>query len=329
MDYSALTELCRGRKVWIQTHNFPDPDAVASAFGLSEFLKNFGIETRLCHDGEIDKLSTTKMLHLIGADMKAASEIGDMKEDDMIILVDCQKNAGNTTDFIGDEVAVIDHHPTFKEAEYKYKDLRMVGSCSSIITDYFRAADIKPSEIAATALLYGLRMDTLQFSRGVTAFDIEAFSYLFPLANQELLTELETNNMEFQDLHGYGVAIDNVKVYGLTAFSYLDFACPDALVSILSDFILSLAEVELVILYARRNNGYKFSFRSEREGVDAGRLANLGLADWGNGGGHPSMAGGFVPEGKLPEDAGLRYAAVQERFTKIIGELYPEMLKDE
>ena len=112
MDYNKLIELCKGRRVWIQTHNFPDPDAISSAFALAEFLAHWDIQTQLCHDGEIDKLSSVKMLTILGTSMKKASEIDDMKQDDMIILVDCQKNAGNTTDFVGDEVAVFPHFLT-------------------------------------------------------------------------------------------------------------------------------------------------------------------------------------------------------------------------
>lgn len=31
-----LIRLCQGHAVYIQTHNFPDPDAIASAYGLQE-----------------------------------------------------------------------------------------------------------------------------------------------------------------------------------------------------------------------------------------------------------------------------------------------------
>lgn len=327
MDYKKLVELCKGKKVWIQTHNFPDPDAIASAYALGEFLGHWNIQTQVCHDGEIDKLSSVKMLSLLDVSMKKADEIGDMKPEDMIILVDCQKSAGNTTDFIGDEVAVIDHHPTFVQIEYKYADLRITGACASIIAQYFKEAGLTPSANVATALLYGIRMDTLQLSRGVTSFDIEMYGYLFEYVDKNVLNELETNNMEFQDLQGYGTAIDNIKVYGVVGFSYLNCECPDALVAMLSDFLLSLVEVEAVVLYAKRQNGIKFSFRSERSDVHAGEMAKLCLDGLGNGGGHATMAGGFVQNGVLPDDPKERYGAVLELCTKVIKEHYPDILK--
>ena len=50
-----LAELCRHKTVYIQTHNFPDPDAIASAFGLQKLLKHYGVDSTLCYAGRIDK----------------------------------------------------------------------------------------------------------------------------------------------------------------------------------------------------------------------------------------------------------------------------------
>lgn len=325
--FSDLVNYCKNRNVWIQTHNFPDPDAIASAYGIQEILQNYGIQSTLCYDGEIDKLSSTKMLKSIGIIIYSCDEIKEkMSDSDAIVLVDCQKNNGNTTDFIGDEIAVIDHHPTFVQVDYQYTDLRICGACSSIIAEYFHDLGIRPSTKTATALIYGMRMDTLQFSRGVTEFDIEMYIYLFPYCDTELLHNLESNNMEFSDLRAYGDAIKNIKVYGKVGFSYLDSECPDALAATLSDFILSLTEVEVVILYAKRNIGYKFSIRSERSDVNAGILANEVFSELGNGGGHAEMAGGFVSFSNARGGKENFYNTVQGMFTKKMREKYPQIL---
>lgn len=329
MNINQLFDLCKERVVWIQTHNFPDPDAIASAFGLQKLLEEKGVHSKLCYEGVIDKLSSTKMLELLDEPMCSHDEIeSEMTEKDMIILVDCQKNNGNTTDLIGAELAVIDHHPTFVQVEYEYSDLRITGACSSIIAEYYRASGITPNERVATALLYGIKMDTLQFCRGVTSFDIEMYGYLFGFVNQELLTKLESNNMELEDLQAYAVAIKNIQIYGKVGFSYLDYECPDALVAMLSDFILALKEVEVVVLYARRQEGYKFSFRSERDDINAGILAYEGLKEWGNGGGHATMAGGFVSDEKLNTRKEMVYPVVCSHFMKLIQEKWPQIIDE-
>lgn len=42
-DFTKLAALCRGKHVYIQTHNFPDPDAIASAFGLQRLLALYDV----------------------------------------------------------------------------------------------------------------------------------------------------------------------------------------------------------------------------------------------------------------------------------------------
>lgn len=39
-DFNQLAALCHGKHIYIQTHNFPDPDAIASAFGLPWYSPN-------------------------------------------------------------------------------------------------------------------------------------------------------------------------------------------------------------------------------------------------------------------------------------------------
>ena len=201
---NQLISLCHGQHVYIQTHNFPDPDAIASAYGLQQLLALYGVASQLCYDGRIDRLNASKMLDTFQIRMSPYEDLSSrMKETDPILYVDTQKLAGNTTDFIGDEVACIDHHPTFVPMEYHYQDIRMVGACASLIAEYYVRSGNTPDRNVATALLYGIKMDTLQFTRGVTPLDIEMFGFLFPLCDQEVLADLERNNIH-EALKGLG-----------------------------------------------------------------------------------------------------------------------------
>ena len=309
-DFMELVELCRGHNVYIQTHNFPDPDAIASAYGLQKLLSVYGVPSKLCYDGRIDKLSASKMLDMFHIQMSTyASLAADMKEKDYIICVDTQKNSGNVTDFKGDEVACIDHHPTFVPMEYQYQNIRITGACSTLIAEYYAAQGYTPDKDTAAALLYGLKMDTLQFTRGVTDSDIKMFEFLFFHCDQEKLARLERNNMEFDDLKAYGAAIESIELYDKTGFSCIPFPCPDALIAILSDFILALIEVEVAVVSSYREDGIKLSVRSEDPKVHAGNLVHSALEGIGSGGGHATMAGGMIRReqkaalGRYPEDA--------------------------
>lgn len=316
-DIRGLIAFCTNKRVYIQTHNFPDPDAIGSAFGLQRLLERYGIESKICYDGRIDKLSTAKMLDLLGIEMFSGEALAaEMKEDDCIICVDSQKNAGNITDLAGDEIAAIDHHPTYVEVPYRYSDIRTVGACATIIALYYRDRGLTPDAQAATAMLYGIKMDTLNFTRGVTEEDIQAFSLLLPLSDKRTLAMLEHSQLEFSDLKAYGAAIENIKVYGYYGFSRIPFSCPDAMIAILSDFILSLVEVQVSIIYCVRKDGLKLSVRSETDEVDAGELVHRALEGIGNGGGHATMAGGLIPAENLPLLGNFPDDFLRERFLK-------------
>ncbi len=314
-DIRDLIALCAGKRVYIQTHNFPDPDAIGSAFGLQQLLARHEITSKLCYDGRIDKISAAKMLDLFGIEMFSGEALArELRDDDCIICVDSQKNAGNMTDFIGEEIAAIDHHPTYVEVPYRFSDIRMLGACASMVALYYADLGLVPDSRAATAMLYGIKMDTLQFTRGVTGEDIRAFSFLLPLTDKKTLALLEHSQLEFADLRAYGAAIENIRIYGGYGFSRIPFSCPNAMVAILSDFMLSLVEVEVAVIYCEREDGYKFSVRSEREDVDAGALTRRALDGVGDGGGHATMAGGLIPTeniallGNYPDDF------IRERF---------------
>ena len=302
-----LIEYCRGKKLYIQTHNFPDPDAIASAYGLKKLFEHFGVSSTLCYVGKIDRLSTKKMTDLCGIEMFANSEIEDeMQEADPIICVDSQKGTGNIRDLKGDEIACIDHHKFHEVEGLVFHDVRRVGSCATIITSYYRELEVEPDETTATALLYGLKNDTLNFTRGVEKEDIEAFLYLHGRCNKAILTKLEHDNMEYSDLQAYGTAIENIQMFDNVGMAMIPFSCPDALIGIVADFILSLDAVEVAVVYSKRKDGVKFSARSEiPERVNAASLLSEALKGLGTGGGHPFMAGGLIATeniAKLGED---------------------------
>ncbi len=328
MDYKKLVELLKGHKVYLQMHNFPDPDALASAYGLQQFLNAFDVESEICYDGSIDKLNTKRMVSVFEIDVKSSDEISEMTSKDYVVTVDGQKNNANFTDFIGDEVACIDHHPIYNDYEYKYKDIRIVGACSSIIAEYFYRSDIEIDKKTATALLYGIRMDTASFSRGVTELDIDMFGYLHPIVDNNLINSMFNNTMELEDLRAYGAAIENIIIYDNIGFANIPFDCPDALIAMVSDFILGLDVVEVSVVYSKREEGYKFSIRNESEYIHSGDLVKNALDGVGSGGGHFTMAGGYIPCDKL-EKLGVDVDyAIRERFIKIINKQICEYRKN-
>ena len=87
---------------------------------------------------------------------------------------------------------VIDHHPEQPGYSAVFKDIRAdYGSTSTILTEHLRAVDVNISERTATAMLYAIKSDTLFFARHTNRVDLEAFTFLYPLADAALIRKME------------------------------------------------------------------------------------------------------------------------------------------
>ncbi|MDA3940155.1 MAG: DHH family phosphoesterase [Spirochaetia bacterium] len=283
-------------EVFIQPHNVPDPDAIAASFGLQKLLEIKGIETQIVYENEIEKANSSKMLELFGIQLSLSSEVDTLGKEDWAVLVDVQKGNSNVTDLITDEVAVIDHHEYMGNIGYKLEDVRPeIGACSTIITQYYMENNIEIPRMVATALLYGIFMDTDNLTRGVSELDINMFYHLYSISDINLITELKGNQISSKDLQDYAKAFKTVEVYGEVGFLYLDNG-NDSLLGASSDIVITITGVNVVVAYSPRAEGYKFSTRSINREIKANDLVRFILEGRGFGGGHNSMAGGFLPK---------------------------------
>ena len=94
-------------------------------------------------------------------------------------------------------------------ARARLRDVRpSYGATSTILTEYLRAADVKIRERLATALLYGIKADTLHLERGATRADMEAFAFLHAHANHNALRRIERPDLpeEALDVLAKGIA---------------------------------------------------------------------------------------------------------------------------
>ncbi|MCP5108943.1 MAG: recombinase RecJ [bacterium] len=294
--------------VYIQTHNFPDHDAVASAYGLQELLKFFNMKSKLVYEGEMGRSSLQRMIRSLGIDIRHISEY-DMNKNHKVIVVDGCKGNNNVTDLIGDEVAVIDHHEVSVPDDVPFRDIRNgYGACSTIIFSYFRERDVPFPPDTATALMVGITMDTMHFTRTVSQADLDAYVALYPLANVDFVNGIARNDVNYPDLRYYEYVIKNLEISERFGFVYFPEGCGSNLLGILSDFVLALDEVDFVVLCAVNNGKVNFSVRSERPEWDAAAIIRGVLAGIGFGGGHTDMAGGVIKDVSL-FDRGKIYSA--------------------
>lgn len=314
-----------GDRVYIQTHNFPDPDAIACAYGLFELLKAKGVEAEICYKGSIERTVTAKMVGLLGIEVKEYMNPDEFNEEDEIILVDAQKGNSNIIDMNGQEIICIDHHPIYDPVDYRFSDIRPdVGACASIIATYYFDNNIDMSENVATALLYGIKMDTADMKRGVTQLDLDMFYKLYMMADRDILSDLDSSVLHYDDIKAYKDAFSTIDIREDVCFACAGYECKEALIAAICDFTLTLDGINLSIVYSPKQDGIKISIRSSRKYL-SGVIAMNALKGIGTGGGHDNMAGGYVsywkPDGeKISEAEILRIEQeIKTRFLKEAG----------
>lgn len=291
-------QFSNGGRVVIQTHDYPDFDAVAAAFAFGELLEDF--RPFLVAAGDLDSYSLQETLRQLAIPLISAAEWQGL-ETDRILLVDSNLEGGNVTRLPGEVRAVIDHHPVSREESGCYTDIRPdLGSCSTLAYDYLRQVEKKPSGKVATALMMGLMMDTGFLTRGVSAADLEAFSSLYFLGDWRLGSYLLKNSLSVEAVPRFQEALSHLRVDRGFGFTWLDQQAPAETVALIADDFMRFHEIHFVAVAAPAGTDWKLSARSDDPLIPAGGVIKRALGDLGQGGGHIHMGGGLLPLDNFP-----------------------------
>ena len=287
--------LCRPfDRMYIQTHDFPDHDAVASAFGLYRLLEQYGIQSDIIYQGALQRDNLKSFIDYLRIPIRNQKECS-LSDADKIIIVDGCKGNKNVTDLIGDEIGVIDHHEVTKPDDVQWSDIRThLGACCTLVFSYWEDSGFSVPREVGTALLIGLLVDTAMMTRGLSEEDVIAYAKLYGIAEMQYVNKLLRNNIQEKDLKFFSDAISSLEITKSVGYCYLKDGCNQNLLGILGDFFLALREVDIVLLCAENNGGVNLSMRSERSAWNASSIIQRILKGIGFGGGHGDMAGGII-----------------------------------
>lgn len=282
------------KRILIQTHDFPDPDAVATAFGLQNYFSIYNIATEIVYSGDIQRDALKHMIIKLNIKITKDKNI-ELNKEDLIIIVDGCKGNKNVTDLPGSEIAVIDHHIVKEPEDVPFIEIdEKLGSCSTIITSYFIAKDLPIPINVASALKIGISRDTDLLTRKVTSKDIDAYHYLYQYAENNLVNSFLRNNIQLSDFKFFSKTIGNLNTYKTIAWYFFEEGCETNLMGILGDFILSAQEINLSMLFAKNSDSISISIRNENPDWSAADSVRLITKDIGAGGGHNEMAAGVI-----------------------------------
>ena len=198
-------------------------------------------------------------------------------------------------------LAILDHHPPEDGFQAEIADIRPgYAACATLVTEYLRAWDERRiGRDLATALLYGIRTDSDNLTRGVAPADVRAYAFLQQRAELEIIHRIERPMYSQALLHVFGRALSAVAVDNAVAATFAGtLAETDShLIAELADFCLALEGVCWAVAGAVVGDDVVLSIRhlagngsADGESGGAGELARRLAGERGQGGGHASMA---------------------------------------
>jgi len=280
-------------RVLILLHNDPDPDALASGLALRNLLRRTKTTAIIGAMQGVTRPENLRMANMLDIQVEqiTPSSFGGFER---IATVDVQPHYfGGLLDRAD---LVIDHHPEHPGYSAVFKDIRAdYGSTSTILTEHLRAVDVNISERTATAMLYAIKSDTLFFARHTNRVDLEAFTFLYPLADAALIRKMEGAEITLERLE-YVTRASRTGILREQVFTaFIGEAPREDFIPYTADFFLQLEDVKWTILAGIVGPALIVSVRNLGYSRNAGEFVKRWFADLGSAGGHRAMAKAVVP----------------------------------
>ena len=163
-----------------------DPDALASALALKRLLWRRVKPIRIFRINRIERADNLAMVNLLDIGHR---HVRLLKKAEFALgaLVDSQPSHDKRFAAMDFDI-IIDHHPYTDDLKAPFIDIREgYGANATLMTEYLRAAKIRPSPKLATALFYAIKTDTNNFVRPTVSRDMIAFRFLYEFANMNII----------------------------------------------------------------------------------------------------------------------------------------------
>jgi nanoRNase/pAp phosphatase (c-di-AMP/oligoRNAs hydrolase) len=289
-----------------------DPDAIASALAVKRLLWRKTAGVTIANLNVIKRPDNLAMIRLLKVDMQHVREI-DPAAFNRFVLVDSQPDHHPWFKKISPHV-VIDHHPD-TNCQAPYTDIRpRYGATASILTEYLKAARIKPAAKLATGLFWAIKTDTNNFERQMLMEDLRAFQFLFRHANTAVARRIEQTELRVDFLKYFKRAIDQRRSRKGRLFVHLGPVInPDVLV-LIADFFLRVESVDWSVVSGFYDRKLVVIVRNDGLRRNAGTVAKEAFGALGSAGGHQSAARAEIPQTEIKDNLDIKDNAAVLRW---------------
>jgi nanoRNase/pAp phosphatase (c-di-AMP/oligoRNAs hydrolase) len=315
----------RSEQQLVVIQDFPDPDALSSAWAYQLIAQNYDIKCDIVYTGNISHQENIALVKLTGLPAKRWG-ISTLKDRDLsvyqgCVLIDSQGTTSQLMPWIKQAnipiVVVIDHHSNQEQLETEFLDLRpQTRATATILTQYIQSGLLKFDSNngthvkCATALMHGLVTDTNQLMQAQEE-DFLAAAYLSRFYDIQLLNTILHSTRSKRVMDVIERALKNRLVqnnFSMAGVGYLLYDDRDAIPQA-ADFLVTEENVHTAVVYGIVHDEEDAvelvvgSLRTNKLTLDPDEFIKEAFGQDSQGrffGGGRSMAGGFeIPLGFL------------------------------
>jgi nanoRNase/pAp phosphatase (c-di-AMP/oligoRNAs hydrolase) len=158
-------------------------------------------------------------------------------------------------------------------------------------------------------MLYAIKSDTLFFARHTNRVDLEAFTFLYPLADAALIRKMEGAEITMERLTYVNRASQHGVMRAQVFSAFIGEAPREDFIPYTADFFLQLEDVKWTIVAGIVGTSFIVSVRNLGYSRNAGEFVKRWFGDIGSAGGHRAMAKAVVPLERFQEKFGSLDAA--------------------
>lgn len=318
----------RGDRLLVILQDFPDPDALSSAWAFKLIAQTYRIDCDLVYAGTLSHQENIALVKLTGLPAQRWPP-QSLKERNWLnyqgcVFVDTQGDTSQITPFVVEAglpiVAIFDHHNGETELPVAFLDLRpQVRATATILAQYLQAgllaldSDSKIHVYCATALIHGLRSDTQNLQQAREE-DFLAAAYLSRFYDAQLLGAILQSSRSKRVMDVIERSLRNRLVqnnFCVAGVGYLRYEDRDAIPQA-ADFLVTEENVHTALVYGivhdedDRIELVVGSLRTSKLTLDPDEFLKEAFGRDSQGrffGGGRSQAGGFeIPVGFLSGD---------------------------
>ncbi|AFZ37743.1 hypothetical protein Sta7437_4272 [Stanieria cyanosphaera PCC 7437] len=255
----------RGERQIIVIQDFPDPDALSSAWTYQLIAEKYEIQCDIVYSGTLSHQENIALVKLTNLPAKRKTAPSFQAEDLSVyqgcVLVDSQGTNSQLFPIIEQAkiplVVVIDHHSKQKDLLAEFIDLRsQTRATATILTQYlqegllnFNTSNTKHIK-CATALMHGLRSDTNRLMQAQEE-DFLAAAYLSRFYDSQLLNAVLQSARSRRVMDVIERSLRNRMIknnFSIAGVGYLRYDDRDAIPQA-ADFLVTEEDIHTAVVY--------------------------------------------------------------------------------